>query len=165
MTEKEIIQYLKDNKKNGIIYAFMPEDVKNWIQQKCFNVELLIWCNSDWEVLHGDETFDEDRLIALPENFRIETEIEYEDFDINEDGYFTIDGFHYLWCCWQDFLMEYSPRYINFGGWQYDGCDDWFMNPHIFYNDRLLEHYKKMEIDGKKVKPIIPIKIRFFKRK
>lgn len=161
MTEKEIIQYLKDNKKNGVVYAFMPEDVKNWIQQNCFNKELLIWRNNDWEVLLGDETFDEDRLIALPENFKIETEIEYEDFDIDEDGYFTVDGFHYLWCCWQDFLMDYSPRYINFGGYQYAECDDWFMSPRIFYNDRFLELYQNVE----KIKSILPIKMRFFKRK
>jgi hypothetical protein len=163
MTEKEIIQYLKDNRIKGVAFGFMPEDVRIW----CHNNRKSLLIGSirgTWEsVFKQSESLNKFVIVCLPEDFRleVETEIEYEDFDIDEDGYFTVDGFHYLWCCWQDFLMEYSPRYINFGGWQYDGCDDWFMNPHIFYNDRLLEHYQNVE----KIKSILPIKIRFFKRK
>lgn len=160
MTEKEIIQYLKDNKTKGIAFGFMPDEIQDWCRH---NQKYLFFGSIEgiWKSVkkHPEVLYKYSVICILTD-----LEIEYEDFEIDDEGYFNFNDDNYFWCCWNEFLHDYKDEFVGFGGYQYTDCDDWFMSPRILYNDRLLEHYKKMEMDGKKVKPIIPIKIRFFKR-
>ena len=177
MTEQEIVLYLKENKTSGIAVGFLPEEVRAWVYITPISIFMFFdgkgWIKSEKTVIRDND------IICLPDNYelkKIEKSGEWIEFDINKNGDFEIGGIAndknstviYNWSQWNKPIRDNaSKNFINgccgFGGYLYAGCNDWFMTPRIFYNNRLLDHYQKIEIDGKMVKPAIPVKIRFWK--
>jgi hypothetical protein len=116
-------------------------------------------------------------IVCLPEDFELkkeEAEGEWIEFDIDQKGnfYCFIDGdIHYFfWANWNIFLTEvYSFGYIAFGGWLYDKIGDWVLSPQVgliddsgntpFILNRYTYSYEK-----ERIIPIIPIKIRFWRK-
>ena len=182
MTEEEIIQYLKMNRKIGIPLGFMPTEVQEWCNKNSLSLQIVIENRHTWDDYKNwviSKKLEFTTIVCLSEDYEYHaTKLngEWVDFDINKNGDFEIGGIAndknstviYNWSQWNKPIRDNaSKNFINgccgFGGYLYAGCDDWFMTPRIFYNNRLLDHYQKLEIDGKIVKPAIPVKIRFWK--
>ena len=173
MTEQEIVSYLKENKTKGIAFAFMPNRVREWAEIHCSDI-FMIYSKRKWEeIAQADYVIENDDIICLPDNYelkKLEKTGEWVEFEIDEGGNFEYNSIRftgvYYWWDWQKFLTDANDNglcFTDFGGYLYAGCNDWFMTPRIFYNNRLLDHYQKIEIDGKIVKPAIPVKIRFWR--
>ena len=92
MTENEIIQYMKDNRKNGIIFALMPQIIQNWCIQnenklpfEYFNNNQL-WINiKEFKIQFNDIP---NGSFSLPEDFELKKEVEGEwvEYEIRELG-------------------------------------------------------------------------------
>ena len=178
MTEQEIVAYLKENRTKGVAFGFMPVEVGDWIKANRKKLMGKLICFSDtfgWGAVNTDKPIlSLDYIFALPEDFKPEEKPQengWIEFDIDENECYRIldTDMRFHWSEWNKPLWIYekdenrSWYLTNFGGYLYAGCNDWFMTPRIFYNNRLLDHYQKIEIDGKMVKPAIPVKIRFWK--
>ena len=177
MTEEEIIQYLKMNRNIGVIFNFMPDDVKKWCKAHDCNEDSVPFQtfthgNRLEYIKHWNHRVTDlfDRVICLPEDFKLEEKQEevkcgWIEFDII-DGSFEIEntnqnveGKHiekFAWYDWQGFLSYcevYRLPYVNFGGWQYNEQPDmWFMAPQVIKDNQ-----------EKCIKPLFPIKIRFWR--
>lgn len=169
MTENEIIQILKDNKKNGIGWNFLPEQVKIWTRNIVNYNKCIRFDGKDWISLNNvnlwDKT-DNTEIIALSEDFELKKEVEGEwvDFDIELDGCFKANNIYYYWTKWGDFINEYNGKdnYTAFGGWQYENDNRWYMAP-VVKNENNIEYWNSYTDDKEFIKPCIPIKIRFWK--
>lgn len=82
---------------------------------------------------------------------------------------FSSLSYCYDWFNWWKLLeksKEYEYGFTTFGGWQYDDgskvCKTWHMQPMVFseVENKLVNLYVMQE----KVKPVIPIKIRFWRK-
>ena len=73
MTEQEVIEYLKNNRNNGVAFSFYPLEVKKWVKEHI----------NDLEMLQADGIFTDD--------FELD-DINGGDVDgiKREDGYITI---------------------------------------------------------------------------
>lgn len=161
MEEKEIIEYLKNNKNEGRIISFMPDEVKRWCEEHL--KELLVWQSHRWYKFDACDICTDD-AVTLPDDYKVKEESkgEWVEFKIDNDGTFYINGLTVLWFNWQHVLSDgYGKKngYTAFGGWQYNGDSGWFTTPCIKKCDKeSFWHY----IDGE-AKPAIPAKIRFWK--
>lgn len=88
MTEEEIIQYLKMNKNIGIVFKFMPEDVKKWCKDHDCNDDSVPFqtftYNNQWEYIkHWNHRVTDlfDRVICLPEDYKYENPEQIKEFD------------------------------------------------------------------------------------
>lgn len=167
MTEQEIINVLKENKKKGVAYLFLPLDVKDWISDN-FNNSDLVYLDSmgDWE-LYKDADFDDyDNIVfALPDDYKEEPKGEWVEFDIDEKGNFHCfidnDMHYFFWANWNVFLTEAdSSGYTAFGGWQYKDSKNWYQYPILLKDNGQVMLGSD---DSDDVKPAIPIKIRFWR--
>lgn len=176
MTENVIIQILKDNKKNGIGWNFLPEQVKIWTRNIVNYNKCIRFDGKDWISLNNvnlwDKT-DNTEIIALSEDFELkkESEGEWVEFEIRDDGYFNSDIGLYLWFDWQKFLkFSYNQDigFTAFGGWLYDESGDWVLSPHVGLmidesgnTPFILNRYS---YEKERIVPVIPIKIRFWRK-
>lgn len=180
MTEEEIIQYLKMNKKIGIVFKFMPEEVKDWCRKYS---KKLYWYDTDtlvdcWSNGGFEKRLDGDKVYTLSEDFQIKKEqkgewIEFEidcdgDFNLKDDGTESTKdeardfGFH--WLDVGEFLkcsINEKWHYTTFGGWQYADSKRWYLAPAVKLHDDLWNSYV-IEENGDAT-PVIPVKIRFWK--
>ena len=86
MTEQEIIDYLKDNKTEGRIFLFMPEEVKKWCRKHYSSLYYYIYEDGIFESMNnsnGDEICDNE-IIGLPDEYEIEVSIVFLKFNIEE---------------------------------------------------------------------------------
>ena len=168
MTEEEIIQYLKMNKNIGIVFKFMPEEVKEWCRKyskKLYWYDVDCWSNGGFEKRLYD-----DKIYALPEDFQIKKEQkgEWVEFEI-EDSCFAYShsvGTSHLfdWFDWGFFLKASKMQgwgFTAFGGWQYEDSKRWYLTPAVKLHGDLWNSYVIEEIED--ATPIIPVKIRFWK--
>lgn len=174
MTENKIIQILKDNRMKGIGYKFMPEEVQKWIYDN-FYKDYLVYFNYQGEWTSIDETNlintsnYQNHIFSLSEDFELkkETEGEWVEFEIREDGYFNSDIGLYLWFDWQKFLkFSYNQDigFTAFGGWRYKNDDVWYMSPRVDSYNHNCHCYCNMYKDNEKnIIPSIPVKIRFWR--
>lgn len=180
MTENEIIESLKENKKKGIGYRFLPEEVQKWIYEN-FYKKILVYFDYQGEWVSIDETNlintsnYQNHIFSLSEDFELKEKPqgEWVEFKINKIGRFTdynVDdddhqiSFSFGWHQWSEFLecsYEHCFGYTTFGGWQYKNCKAWFMQAMLYQED----HYVTSEFEKEpfKTEPAIPIKIRFWR--
>ena len=60
-----------------------------------------------------------------------------------------------------NYSIESNRHFIAFGGWQYKGCDAWYMIPQMFLDD----HYVTVAFKGEdNIKPAVSVKIRFWRK-
>jgi hypothetical protein len=69
MTENEIIQYLKDNKKNGVAYHFMPEEVKTWCDSHIKDLLYFDYDNDSFEAYYEASIICENEVVALSDDY------------------------------------------------------------------------------------------------
>ena len=86
MTEQEIVNYLKDNKTQGRIFLFMPEEVKKWCRKHYSSLYYYIYEDGIFEsmnISNGDEICDNE-IIGLPDEYEIEVSTVFLKFNIEE---------------------------------------------------------------------------------
>ena len=170
MEEKEIIEFLKSNKTKGIAFKFLPEEVQDWIgnhKRECVILNSSGVWNSTKDYLSDDSDIDAFCVFCLLESFTLpkKEKGEWVEFGVNEYGIFAIrDGeldCLYNWWDWGEALKCNSYEYSNFGGWQYEEDGFWYMEPQLIDEEG---DYRGMSNSMEKVTPIIPKKIRFWRR-
>ena len=166
MTEKEIVDCLKENYKQGRAFEFLPEEVKEWVSNASRNIIYLIF-KGFWDKLPPEENINIEDVIALPKDFELEEKPKggWDEYDI-KDGRFYEEtrGLFYAWHEWSKCMSD-NPRFTAFGGWQYPNCEAWYMNPKILLSDAIDTHYADVLFQGESAEcmPAIPCKIRFWK--
>ena len=86
MTEQEIVNYLKDNKTEGRIFLFMPEEVRNWCRKHYSSLHYYVYEDGIFEsmvISNGDEICDNE-IIGLPDNYVIEVPTVFLKFNLEE---------------------------------------------------------------------------------
>lgn len=163
MDELEIVAYLKENKTNGVVYDFMPPDVRRWCEKH--HDEFIFECyhSCDW---HGNCAIGNGNYVySLPDDYEQEPQFKphYEEFDVDKNGFFRIlkesESIYYHWFNWQKFIEENFDKYNNFGGWLYDKL--WSTN--VLMTD--IDRHETCVYSGKdkNVVPVTPTKIKFWR--
>lgn len=69
MTENQIIQYLRDNKLNGVAFCFMPKEVQAWCKNN-YHSKLFFYYNLDyWCLIDVSKyVFDFNLIITINED-------------------------------------------------------------------------------------------------
>ena len=171
MTEQEIVDYLKKNKSEGKIIAFMPDEVKRWCEEH--RKELLVWQSHRWHKFDTDDICTAD-AVTLYDDYKIKEgpEGEWGEYDI-KDGQFYEEtrGLFYTWHEWSKCMSD-NPRFTAFGGWQYANSNTWFMTPKLKIIQANLISYKDNDTIGSncyttpaklECEPAVPVKIRFWR--
>lgn len=132
--DKNIIKFLKENKKNGKPFCFLPHGVRRWIFENCKNPLLMSFNFSrdtlKWEFIDTflfnpscEADINIDVLFALPDDYekqiaklqqqqeeKQESKIElvegWNEFTIDEYGCFTIYDRLFHWSEWSRALWE-----------------------------------------------------------
>lgn len=174
MEEKEVVQYLKDNKKKGISFKFMPKEVQDWIRK---NYRDCLYLNDEglWDKSGDHITGDvwPNDVLALIDSYEPkhkEPEAGWVEFEIDEDGWYRIrdTDIRFHWSEWNKPLWVYEKDeniswYLTaFGGWQYKDCDTWWMSPKVIKDEEIYTEAYSEEY-GSKFEPAIPVKIRFWR--
>lgn len=180
MTEEEIIQYLKMNRKIGIPLGFMPTEVQEWCNKNSLSLQIIIENRNTWDDYKNwviGKKLEFTSIVCLSEDYEYHaTKLngEWVDFDINKNGDFEIGGIAndknitivYNWTQWNKPIRDNaSKNFINgccaFGGWQYKNCNNWYMYPMLLQKG----HYVNCECENEpyKIEPTIPTKIRFWR--
>lgn len=176
MTEKEIVEYLKNNRTKGVAFGFMPEEVQLWVRELGHIRQCIRFEAEEWKTLFTTNIWDKcdySQILALPEDFELEEKSEggWVEFDITDKGLFFLEytdrggsnvSHRFYWHQWSQFL-EYCDldelKYTVFGGWQYKDCDAWFLTPQI----AMQGHFYNLCTKDDDPKPAIPTKIRFWR--
>ena len=192
MIESEIVDFLKDNKKNGIAFAFMPEEVRNWMKTQSitnFNIygydSMTHECkwheitNPDYKINYENDVY------CLNQNYELKSENktgEWVEFDIDKNGDFEVCGIAndknstiiYNWSQWNKPIRDNAAKnFINgccaFGGWlygnQHEPIPKWYLHPCVAPVDVDGSVYTSYTDGDKKIKGIVPTKIRFWRIK
>lgn len=167
MTEKEVVDFLRNNRTKGVAFLFLPEDVRDWIHEH-FDDPNLFHLDSmgKWQYFKDTDFDDYDNVVfALPDTFYPQPKGGWDEYDI-KDGRFYEEtrGLFYAWHEWSKCMSD-NPRFTAFGGWQYPNCEAWYMNPKILLSDAIDTHYADVLFQGEPAEcmPAIPCKIRFWK--
>lgn len=180
MTEQEIVSVLKENKTKGVAYLFLPEQVRDWVQDKLFDKILLVLDSVGNFIRFEDveegliNTEDYDNVVfALPGDYepKQESKGEWVEFEIDSDGFFAfrfsdnnVPKF-FFWWNWQKFLESSHQSnwgFTAFGGWLYENDNRWYMAPAIkLKTDNY--YWNSYTAEKEEVKPAIPVKIRFWR--
>ena len=193
MTEKEIVEYLKNNRTKGIAFGFMPEEVQKWAIKNLNDIELYKADNTfddDFELVDingGDLTsirsekgylsVFSDIVLTLRPDFELEEKPEggWVEFEMVNNCLFFLKYTNkggsnvsrsFLWHQWSNFL-EYCDlnnlSFTTFGGWLYQASSG---------EDRWCmspqiedpENFLGSESSIDEIcKPLIPKKIRFWR--
>lgn len=172
MTEKEIVEYLKNNRTKGVAFGFMPEEVQLWVRNLVHIRQCIRFEDEEWKTLFTTNIWDKcdySQILALPEDFELaeETEVGWFEYEIDKNGNFYSadaddeDGRYYHWSEWNTCLANNKDNLIGFGGWQYENSYSWYMTPQI----KSFDAYSCFAAPGDKIppKPAIPTKIRFWR--
>lgn len=166
MTEQEIITYLKENRNKGVIYDFMPSDVRCWCSEHRDEIIFNIYYSgSGW---NGPCTIDcgERSVYCLVEDYELEPQFkpDWEEFEIDEDGCFEFEGKRYYYREDARFETENRNKFRGFGGWLYEGkeFDLWTTTLHLLYGGCLYNYLRSDQNAYERTVPI-PTKIRFWR--
>lgn len=176
MTEEEIVQYLKMNKNIGIVFKFMPEEVRELVYITPISI-FRFFDGKEW--IKSEKPFIRDNdIICLPDNYelkKIEKTGEWVEFEIDEGGDFgylaksekndRYKSSYYSWDSWQKFLEDSRLNergFTTFGGWQYEDSKRWYLAPAVKLQDGKMWNSYVIEESGEAT-PVIPVKIRFWK--
>lgn len=166
MTEKEIVEYLKENRTKGVAFGFMPEEVQLWVRELGHIRQCIRFEAEKWKTLFTTNIWDKcdySQILALPEDFELEEKSkgEWIECEINKNECFLFnDGHYYHWSEWNTCLTQNHDWLKAFGGWQYPNSKAWFMVPQLAFGDTF------SSCQGSQVneaQPAIPTKIRFWR--
>lgn len=170
MNEQEIVDYLKQNREKGVVYDFMPSDVRCWCSEH--RDEFIFNFYSTGCGWHDKNKYSIDcngsSVYCLPEDYEPEPPFKahYEEFDIDKAGFFYVkkgsDLIYYHWFNWQKFIRENFDKYNNFGGWLF-GDKLWSTN--VLMTDIAERELYGSVAKDKTVVPVTPTKIKFWRYK
>lgn len=176
MEEKEIIQILKDNQKEGRPYCWMPKDVRIWIDghyKECAYLNRRgVWDTSSKHIDSASEIAMTDIFCLLASYRQNIPEWELVEFDIDEFGHFYPFGcdegepelFPYHWSEWNKLTSDSNDEEnFIFAGLQYPDATTWFMGPSIRFESG--GYTSTSYYHDSKLQPATPNKIRFWVRK
>lgn len=167
MDENEIIEYLKDNRGKGVMFAFMPEAVRRWCHEHEDEPVFCFYSVNSWSE-EGVRSFYNEVSYCLVKNYAPRRDFDgfFEEFEIDDLGYFFYKGHKYYYREDAKFETEHSDKYKGFGGWLYEmpncdteKCQMWTMAPQIVVGKYLYTWTERDEDCG----PAIPKKIRFWR--
>ena len=182
MTESEIVDFLKDNKKNGIAFAFMPEEVRNWMKtQSITNFNVYGYDSMTHECKWHEITNPyykinyENDVYCLKQEYELKSENktgEWVEFEI-DDFYFSIgNGSRYFWSNWSKMLEDSKCcdwGFTAFGGYlygnQHEPIPKWYLYPCVAPVDVDGSVYTSYTDGDENIKGIVPTKIRFWRIK
>lgn len=185
MTENEIVQYLKENKNKGVMFTFMPKEVREWcFHKKEYHSDFLVYkLNRGWVEVSDDFLLNAGYVIALPEDFKLREKPEsgWVEFEINQTSKdFLVEvekencndcNEYYCWFEVERFLrdsVDNDRGYTAFGGWQYPNSSYWSTYPQVKTGrgDNYSSYYCEREQgEDYEINPAIPVKIRFWREK
>lgn len=160
MTENEIISYLKENKNKGVAFDFMPSEVKDWCMARQGEPIFNVYFADGWDNTKTGINCCYAGIYALTDDYEPKHEFkpDWQDFDIDEDGYFQFDGKKYFYRDDARFETENRDKFKGFGGMLFD--EVWKLVPRVVDERGFAwEVYKLNE----KVCPVTPTKIRFWR--
>lgn len=177
MTEQEVIQYLRNNRKNGVAYGFMPVDVRRWCDKNRRSLTYFsLVDDNDWPSLEAiGYALHATLILSITEDFELlqESKSNWVEFEIDDDGDFAYLAesdkdehckTYYTWFAWQRFLEDSRVNergFTAFGGWQYQKSKTWLMSPQV----EMYETYSPCQgSQDDEAKPAIPTKIRFWRK-
>lgn len=135
MNEKEIVQWLIDNQTRGAAFAFCPKEVQDWINDNYKKYPIL---NLSLNKVPLDDSVTDWQIPALPLQFRLPAHKSWVEFEIDEDGVFTVKpedfGGHgavkgFMWWEYLEVLKHMEYGFTNFGGWYFPEVRKWYMTP------------------------------------
>ncbi len=162
MTEQEIINALKENKNEGKVLSFMPEDIQKWCEEH--KKKLLVWQSNSWYKFDADDICTDD-AVTLPDDYKVKQEQtgEWIVCEIKKNDCFFINGHYYHWSEWNTCLTQNHDWLKAFGGWKFKEYKSWHVDP-------ILEVVTEKEtfpvtsyVPLEEVKPLTPEKIRFWR--
>ena len=178
MNKKEIIEYLKQNKEKGVVFAFMSQDVRDWCMTHRNDPIFNIYFSDGWNIIRSGINCCYSGIYCLPEDYEIEPEFKahWEEFDIDKNGFFVEEQVNthvsprvYHWWQWTRFLSDHDAKYNDFGGWVYEmslfgggKTEVLATSPHFLDDDEELSSYIRLN-NKDKVKPAYPTKILFWR--
>ena len=155
----------------------MPRDVRIWIDEHYKECAYLnkhgAWDKSSKYINHSSDITMTDIFCLLASYIQPESSGSWEEFEIDQRGNFHCfkdgDMHYFFWASWNVFLKVFSDEFTTFGGWQYEEDGDWHTSPQLsLVDDTKREFHLGRYTDGKaaeRVKPLIPLKIRFWRKK
>lgn len=175
MDTNDIINYLKENIVKGVSYFFMPDPVRDWVDENLDKV-LLFNRNKDWEhITNKNYEIEVGDVVGLDKSFVLNENEGWVEFDIDKDGAFkwTLNDINkkdiltqpFYWYEFGKFLNyshDHNLGFTAFGGWQYDGFSQWFTSPQVKITN-CDSYFTNGYFSTDKSEPVIPIKIRFWK--
>lgn len=170
MTEKEIVDYLKENRTKGVAFGFMPKEVRNWCKKNILDINFY---NQDegWKtILNPQPEILKTDIFSLPEDFKFESKPQsgWFEYEIDKNGNFYSadaddkDGRYYHWSEWNTCLANNKDNLIGFGGWQYPNNKGWYMSPLMLIDGEYSSVFWYIS-EPSECKPAIPSKIRFWR--
>ena len=178
MTEQEIIDFLKDNKKLGICFLYMPEEVRNWCENHMKDVVKLDSnfpakntspFKHKWQYLASYEEFKCNDIIALEDQYEFKSENEkgeWIEFELKDGMFYEVQrGVFYSWYEWAKFMSD-NPSFTHFGGYYYgiEPIPRWYMCECVAPTDCNGSIYTSYTDGDKNIKPLTPKKIRFWRK-
>lgn len=165
MNEQEIISCLKENRKKGVGFAFMPSEVQEWCRQHCSEKIFRILDEGEWPVKETPIMCRPDSIYCVDADYEPKPEFkpDWQEFDIEENGYFYYEGKEYYYRDDVTFERRNSDTFKGFGGWLYDngnGRKFWTTFLHVIDKNGVFTRVVEPDVD---VRPIYPTKIRFWK--
>lgn len=167
MTEKEIIEYLVNNRRLGVAFDFMPENVKKY----CYSIDkklLRAYFNEHWAEIDDNYDFRPCDVISMGKDYFF-TKGEWIECEIDNNGNFLIPDkgnsqkfFH--WSDWGKCLDLMKETISGFGGWQYQKEGAWFVVPmmeRMVVDDFVKTHSAS---NAELALPLVPKKIRFWRK-
>lgn len=162
MTEQEVIEYLKNNKNEGRIISFMPEEVKRWCEKHI--KELLVWQSHRW---YDAVDICTDDVVTLPIDYQVKEKPsgEWIEFELKDGMFYEVQrGTFYSWHEWIKFMAD-NPSFTHFGGYYYgiEPVPRWYMTECVAPTDCNGSIYTSYTDGDKNIKPLTPKKIRFWR--
>lgn len=164
INEQAIIKYLKENKYKGVAFGFMPQDVKDWCLKHRFDKFLNVFDDDAWIVPDSALLCYSSDIYCLPEDYEPKHEFkhDWEEFKIDEDGYFEFNGKKYYYREDARFETENRDKFKGFGGWL---CADgkWRTYPVLY--EEIGDNACFGGVGGCDCEPAVGTKIRFWRYK
>ncbi|PKP53861.1 MAG: hypothetical protein CVT92_02700 [Bacteroidetes bacterium HGW-Bacteroidetes-1] len=162
MTEKEIIQYWVNNRKEMRVFKHAPLECRLWLKRNPTNALILHQDGYSW--YNPCDVFFDGLVYTIPEDILKEKESGFIEFDIDERGMFQHQyqtPRQYKKTYWFNYL-EAAPSIGIFAGWFFESKSGAGWS--IFQMGET-ETGGFTTIANDWVKPLVPKKIRFYKGK
>lgn len=161
MTEKEIIQYWVNNRKEMRVFKHAPPECRLWLKKNPANALILHQDGYGW--FKPCDVFFDGLVYTIPEDILKEKESGFIEFDIDDAGKYELPSGARPW--WEDraiHIQLHDQHGYLFSGWLFESKSGagWSI-----FQVGETETGGFTTIANDWVKPLVPKKIRFYKGK